>query len=174
MESTKNISLKYLSLVVALIITAAFGCKVHYGLKDITIPPDVNTVKVNFIENRAPYVNPQLSPQLTDKLRQKIVSQTRLKQTNGDNADWDISGTITDYSFSTSGISNQRTTTNRINVAVHLTLLDQKSGKTKEYNVTRSFDFSSTQSLQQAEAGLLPEMIKGMADDIFNQLFSNW
>ena len=174
MPSIKKTSLKVLSLVVVSIITAVFGCKVHYGLKDITIPPDVNTVKVNFIENRAPYVNPQLSPQLTDKLRQKIVSQTRLKQTNGDNADWDISGTITDYSFTTSGISNQRTTTSRINVAVHLTLLDQKSGKTKEYNVTRSFDFSSTQSLQQAEAGLLPEMIKGMADDIFNQIFSNW
>ena len=174
MPAKQKLSLKYLLPIVAAIIIAAFGCKVHYGLKDITIPPEVNTVKVNFIENRAPYINPQLSPQLTDKLRQKIVSQTRLKQTNGDNADWDISGTITDYSFSTSGISNQQTTTNRINVAVHLILLDQKSGKTKEYNVTRSFDFSSTQTLQQAESGLLPEMIKGMADDIFNQIFSNW
>ena len=163
-----------LSPIMLVIMAIAFGCKVHYGLKDISIPPDINTVKVNFIENRAPYINPQLSPQLTDRLRQKIVSQTRLKQTNGDNADWDISGTVTDYSFSTSGISNQRTTTNRINVTVHLTLNDQKLGKTKEYNVTRSFDFSSTQTLQQAESGLLPEMIKGMADDIFNQIFSNW
>jgi len=170
MLSTKKILLP----VILIIIAAAFSCKVHYGLTDISIPPDINTVKVNFIENRAPYINPQLSPQLTDRLRQKIVSQTRLKQTNGDNADWDISGTITDYSFSTSGISNQQTTTNRINVTVHLTLNDQKSGKTKEYNVTRSFDFSSNQTLQQAESGLLPEMIKGMADDIFNQLFSNW
>jgi hypothetical protein len=40
--------------------------------------------------------------------------------------------------------------------------------------VTRSFDFSSGQSLQQAESVLLPDMIKGMADDIFNQIFSNW
>jgi len=174
MLATKKISLKYLSPIVMLIVIAAFSCKVHYGLIDVSIPQDINTVKVNFIENRAPYINPQLSPQLTDKLRQKIVSQTRLKQTNGDNADWEISGTITDYSFSTSGISNQSTTTNRINVTVHLTLNDQKSGKTKEYNVTRSFDFSSSQTLQQAESGLLPEMIKGMADDIFNQIFSNW
>lgn len=174
MLSTKKISLGYLLPFMLVTLIAAFSCKVHYGLKDISIPPDINTVKVNFIENRAPYKNPQLSPQLTDRLRQKITSQTRLKQTNGDNADWDISGTITDYSFSTSGISNQQTTTNRINVTVHLTLNDQKSGKTKEYNVTRSFDFSSNQTLQQAESGLLPEMIRGMADDIFNQIFSNW
>jgi len=163
-----------LSPIMLVIMAITFGCKVHYGLKDISIPPEINTVKVNFIENRAPYINPQLSPQLTDKLRQKIVSQTRLNQTNGDNADWDISGTITDYSFSTSGISNQQTSTSRINVTVHLILNDQKSGKTKEYNVTRSFDFDSKKTLQQAESELLPEMIKGMSDDIFNQIFSNW
>jgi hypothetical protein len=175
MHAIKKI-IRVISLGMVVVVAASMtsGCKVHYGFKDITIPPGVNTVKVNFIENRAPYINPQLSPQLTDKIRQKIVSQTRLKQTNGDNADWEISGTITDYSFSTSGISNNQTTTNRINVGVHLILNDQKAGKTKEYNVTRSFDFSSGQSLQQAESVLLPDMIKGMADDIFNQIFSNW
>jgi hypothetical protein len=174
MQSTKKIILVIALSLIAVAASMISGCRVHYSFKDITIPPGVNTVKVNFIENRAPYINPQLSPQLTDKIRQKIVSQTRLKQTNGDNADWEISGTITDYSFSTSGISNNQTTTNRINVGVHLILNDQKAGKTKEYNVTRSFDFSSGQSLQQAESVLLPDMIKGMADDIFNQIFSNW
>lgn len=171
--ATKKISL-ILAPAMLLVLLISGSCRVRYGFNDVSIPPEINTVKVNFIENRAPYINPQLSPQLTDRVRQKIVSQTRLKQTNGDNADWEISGTITDYSFSTSGISNQRTTTNRINVSVHLTLNDQKSGKSKEYNVTRSFDFSSSQTLQQAESGLLPEMIRGMADDIFNQIFSNW
>jgi hypothetical protein len=174
MPVTKKIS--HLVLLLLLIATVFFNnsCKVSYGFKDISIPPDINTVKVNFIENRASYINPQLSPQLTDKLRQKIVSQTRLKQTNGDNADWEISGTITDYSFSTSGISNQQTTTNRINVGVRITLNNQKEGKTKEYNVSRNFDFPASQSLQQAESSLLTEMIRGMTDDIFNQIFSNW
>jgi hypothetical protein len=111
---------------------------------------------------------------LTDKLRQKIVSQTRLRQTNGDNADWEINGTITDYSFSTSGISNQQTSTNRINVAVHIILNDLKAGKTTEYDVSRNFDFPASQTLQQAEGSLLTEMIRGITDDIFNRLFSNW
>ncbi len=156
-------------------LTLAFnGCRVRYSLRDVSIPPDVNTVKVNLIENRAGYVNVQLSPQLTDRLRRKIVSQTRLKQTSADNPDWDITGTITDYSFSTSGISNQRTTTNRINVSVKITRASLKDGKTKEYNITRNFDFPSSQSLQQAESGLLNDIIRGLADDIFNQLFSDW
>lgn len=171
MPATKKISF------IILLLAAAFinnSCKVHYGFRDVSIPPEITSVKVNFIENRASYINPQLSPQLTDKLRQKIVSQTRLKQTNGDNADWEISGTITDYSFSTSGISNGQTSTNRINVAVRITLNDQKKGENQEYNVTRSFDFPASQSLTQAESSKLPEIIRGLADDIFNQIFSNW
>ena len=174
MPAIKKISRIILPLLLVVTAFVNNSCHVHYGFKDVSIPPDITTVKVNLIENRAGYVNVQLSPQLTDKLRQKIVSQTRLKQTNGDNADWDITGKITDYSFTTAGISNQQTTTNRINVSVQITRNDQKEGKTKEYNITRNFDFPSSQSLQQAESALLSDMIRGLADDIFNQLFSDW
>ncbi|MFI5128465.1 MAG: LPS assembly lipoprotein LptE [Chitinophagales bacterium] len=171
MLATRKISFIILLLLPAFINNS---CHVRYGFRDVSIPPEITTVKVNLIENRAGYVNVQLSPQLTDKLRQKIVSQTRLKQTNGDDADWDITGTITEYSFSTAGISNQQTTTNRINVSVRIVRNDQKQGKTKEYIVSRNFDFPSSQTLQQAETSLLSDMIRGLADDIFNQLFSDW
>jgi hypothetical protein len=174
MQATNKISIFIFSFLLLFVATVNHGCRVRYGFRDVSIPPDISTIKVNLIENRASYVNVQLSPQLTDRLRQKIVSQTRLKQTNADDADWDITGTITDYSFSTAGISNQQTTTNRINVSVRLTRTNQKDGKTKEYNITRNFDFPSSQSLQQAESALLTDMIRGLADDIFNQLFSDW
>ena len=71
-----------------------------YRFTDASVPDSIKTVKVNFIENKASYINPQLSPRLTDKVRQKIVAQTRLVQTNNE-ADWEISGAITQYSFST-------------------------------------------------------------------------
>jgi hypothetical protein len=174
MPKIKKISLFVLPFILVAMAFINNSCTVRYGFKDVNFPDSIKTVKVNLIENRATYINPQLSPQLTTKLRQKIVTQTRLKQTNGDNADWEISGTITDYSFSTSGISNQQTTTNRINVSVQITLNDLKAGKTVEKNVTRNFDFPSSQSLQQAEVDKLPEMIRGLTDDIFNQIFSDW
>jgi hypothetical protein len=153
--------------------SSSSSCRI-YSFHDISIPDTIRVVKVNFIENRATYINPQFSPRLTDKLRQKIVSQTRLKQTNGDNADWEVNATITDYSFSTSGISNQQTSTNRINVAIHIVLNKIKEGKMEEYDVSRGFDFPATQSLQQAENSLFTEMIRGLTDDIFNRIFSNW
>ena len=150
-------------------------CRVSYGLRDVSIPDSIKTVKVNFIENKARYVNPQLSPTLTDRLRQKIVSQTRLTQTNKDNADWEISGYVNDYSVSTSGISQQQSSINRLNVSVHITLLDRKAGsEPKEYDVSHSFDFSASLTLQAAEAQLADRIVRDMTDEIFNHIFSNW
>jgi hypothetical protein len=150
------------------------GCGV-YRFKDVSIPDSIKTVKLNFIENRAGYVNPQLSPALTEKVRQKIIGQTRLTQTNSDNADWEIRGTITDYSVTTSAISQQQASGNRINVTVHITLINHKGGTDPlEFDITRYFDFAATLTLQAAEATLGDTMITTLSDDIFNRLFSNW
>jgi hypothetical protein len=172
----KVLHILYFVLAVAtlfLITTSNSSCSI-YKFRDISIPDSIKTVKVNFIENRAPYVNPQLSPRLTDKLRQKIVSQTRLSQTNNDNADWDIKGYISNYTSSTSGISQQQVATNRLTVSVHITLIDQKANKTQEYDVSRNFEYSASKSLTQAEAELADEILRGLTDDIFNRIFSNW
>jgi hypothetical protein len=150
-------------------------CHVSYSLRDVSIPDSIKTVKVNFIENRARYVNPQLGPKLTDKLRQKIVGQTRLTQTNNDNADWEISGYISDYSVSTSGISQRQASTNRLNVSVSITLFDRRSNEQKDpVSVSHSFDFPATRTLQAAERDLLDEIVRNMTDEIFNQIFSTW
>ena len=144
-----------------------------YRFKDVSIPDSIKTVKINFIENKARYVNPQLSPQLTDKLRQKIINQTRLTQTNGD-ADWEITAFISDYSVSTAAISNQQNATDRLNVSVSVSLYDRTANKTQDYTVTHSFDFSATITLEQAQVQLSDQILSNMTDEIFNKLFSNW
>src|SRR5262252_3467614 len=122
MPANKKVCFLFFLCAFCVIALMNTNCKVSYGLHDVSIPDSIRTVKVNFIENKARYVNPRLSPTLTDRLRQKLVGQTRLTQTNGDNADWEISGYVSDYSVSTSGISQQQTSINRLNVAVHITL----------------------------------------------------
>lgn len=149
------------------------GCKV-YRFKDVSIPDTIKVVKVNMIQNKAAYVNPNLAPKLTDALRQKIVSQTKMTQTNGDDADWEISCTVTTYSFSTSGISNQRVNTNRLNVGIHIEINDKRAQKINKYDVSRSFDYDGSMALQQAEQSLESDMLKSLTDDIFNRIFSNW
>lgn len=146
----------------------------RFSTNEASIDPQAKTVKVNYIENRARYVNPLLSPRLTEKLRQKIVNQTRLSQTNGD-ADYEISGVVTDYSPSTSGISNQQVASNNLNITVAITFrnrIDEK--KNLETSITRNFPFSANLSLQQAEQQLADQIINNLTDEIFNKIFSNW
>jgi hypothetical protein len=158
-----------------LIVFLNSQCHVQYKMTDKYIPDSIKTVKVNYIDNRARYVNPQLSQKLTEKLKQKIIGQTHLTQTNNDNADWEISGYVSDYSVSTSGISQQQASTNRLNVSVSVSLLDRKrnvQGDPK--TATHSFDFPANLTLQAAEARLLDEIVRNMTDEIFNQVFSGW
>lgn len=152
------------------------GCGV-YKFNQVSIPPEIKTVRVQYIANQARYQgNTQLSPQLTDRLRQKIVSQTKLTQVNNDNADYDIAGFISQYDVSTSGISSQQVATNRLTVGVNITLTDRKTpnAEPKNFSISRSFDFSANLTLPQAEQKLNDEMIRNLVDEIFNRIFSDW
>jgi len=158
-----------------LLIITAFLSSCHvYSFKDVSIPPEVKTVKIGFIENRARYVNPQISPRLTDRLQQKITGQTRLTRTNNDDAHYQISGYISDYSVSTAGISNQQAATNRLTVGVHIIFRNTLTAKTEEYDLSRNFDFSANLTLNQAEGALTDDIVRNLTDEIFNRIFSNW
>ena len=167
--------IKLISLLSFLFFTLSFAtCK--YSTKDVSpIPPEVKTFRVNYLENKARYVNPQLTPQITEKLKQKIIGQTRLRQSNNDDAHYDISGYLSDYSVTTTGISGQTASTNRLNVTFHLVFKDNLDHtKDMETDVTSNYDFSAQLTLPQAESQLGDQIVKNVTDAIFNKIFSNW
>lgn len=170
-----NSNIKLFSLLSFLLFTLSFAtCR--YSTKDVApIPADVKTFRVNYFENKARYVNPQLTPQITEKLKQKIIGQTRLRQTNNDDAHYDISGYLSDYSVTTTGISGQNANTNRLNVTFHL-IFKNTLDNTKDFetDVTSNYDFSAQLTLPQAESQLGDQIVKNVTDAIFNKIFSNW
>lgn len=155
------------------------GC---YSFKDIgSIPKEVKTFRVNYIENKARYINPQLSPQLTDKLRQKIMGQTRLTGVQTEDAHYDISGQVTGYNVTTSAVSSnnpgnqQQASGQRLTVTVHINFKNNLDpSKNFEADVSRNFDYAATLTITQAEQQLNENIIKMMVDEIFNRIFSNW
>jgi len=178
-QGTRNKGLLNFGIVFLVACALCLGssltsCHIYKFTEAGSIPDSIKTVQIHYIDNKAQYINPQLSPKLTDKLRQKVISQTRLSQVNNDNGDWDITGFVTDYRFSTSAISGQQVATNRLTVSVHIIVDDRKADERKEYDVSRSFEFKGTQSFQQAEASLMDEILRTITDEIFNKLFSNW
>jgi|GEM_PF-85501 len=207
----QNIFFNNIGMLIAfLFIMAIFNfatCK--YSFKDTSpIPPEIKSFRVNFLENKARYVNTQLSPQLTEKLKDKIrgntrlrqvnedsahydisgyVSQlteklkdkirgnTRLRQVNEDSAHYDISGYVSDYTVSTSGISGNNASSNRLSVSFHLVFKNNLDlSKNFESDITTNYDFSASQNLSQAESTLTADIIKNTVDGIFNKIFSNW
>jgi hypothetical protein len=153
----------------------ASSCKV-YTFKDVSIPKEVKTIRINYIDNKAQFVDPQLSPQLTEKLKLKINNQTRLVQVQSEEPDYDVQGWISQYNVSTAGVSNQQAATNRLTVSVHIIFKNRLSVGTKDFedDISRNFDFSASLSLNDAESQLAPTIVTNMSDEIFNRLFSNW
>ncbi len=150
------------------------SCK--YSFKDISqIPADVKNFRVQPLSNKATYINPQLAPQLAEKLRQKIINTTRLRQTNADEAHYDISGYVSQYTVSTINITGNESSTNRLNVTFHL-IFKSNVDKTKDFeaDVVRNEDFPATQSLSEAENNLSERLVKNLSEEIFNKIFSNW
>jgi len=149
-------------------------CK--YGFKDTApIPAEIKTFRVNPIENKAQYVNTQLAGQIGEKLKSKIIGNTRLRQTNNDDAHYDISGYVSNYYVTTISVTGNQASSNRLNVSFHLifknTLDDKKSF---ESDISVSKDFPGNQVLNQVEATLTPDIVTLVVDEIFNKIFSNW
>ncbi|MEO6814790.1 MAG: LPS assembly lipoprotein LptE [Ginsengibacter sp.] len=166
---------KLATILGILMLTLSFAtCR--YSTKDTApIPTEVKTFRVNYFQNKARYVNPQITPQLTEAVKQKIIGQTRLRQVNDDDAHYDISGYLSDYSVTTSGVANSTAGTNRLNVTFHLIFkntLDSK--KNFEADLTSNYDFSANLTLQQAESQIGDKIIKNISEAIFTRIFSNW
>ena len=110
------------------------------------------------------------SPQTTSR-----GVRDRLTPTQTPEADYDISGFVSDYTVTTSGISNQQAATNRLTVTIHLVFQNKITpDKSFEADVSRNFEFSASLSLSQAEAQLGETIVRNMVDEMFNRIFSNW
>jgi hypothetical protein len=125
------------------------------------------TINVHFIENNARTVVPSLSATLTEKLRQRILSQSSLSQVNND---------MTDYYVSVASVTGKETSLlNRLTITVSITFKNKLNEKA---NFVQSFsrfaDFSSDQNIQNVEVKLISEISDQLADDIFNKAFVNW
>jgi hypothetical protein len=134
------------------------------------------TINVHFIENKARNIVPSLAATFTEKLRQRILSQTSLSQVNNDNTDYDIQGEITDYNVSVAAISGTDVSSkNRLTITVNIQFVNRKNEKNNfSTSFNRFADFNADQNIQTVETALISTISDQLADDIFNKAFVNW
>lgn len=165
-------SLQQLLFLIIMLTTA--GCGV-YSFSGASISPDVKTFSVQFFPNRAQLVQPLLSQAFTEKIKEKFISQTNLRQLDR-NGDLQFEGYITDYKASPVAIQGTQTAAlNRLTISVFVKFTNKVDPKQDfETNFSRYADYDSRKSLQEVEVGLIEEINRQLVDDIFNKSVSNW
>jgi len=83
--------MKYKSLMYCIFSIMIFTSCIRLTFSGASIPEGAKTFSVSYFVNNASLVNPSLSQLITDKLRERIQSQTSLIMVN-DNADLTFEG----------------------------------------------------------------------------------
>lgn len=151
------------------------GCRISYRMSDASVPEDAKSASVALFVSNAPLANPNLSLQLTEGLKDVIQNQSRLFIVN-EKADVQFAGTITGYEIRPVAIQgNETAALNRLTVTLqveYVNIHDDK--KSFRQSFTRFTDFQSDQEITAVEDQLNAELVKQLAQDIFDKAFSNW
>ena len=164
---------RYFLIFVPVLLITLSGCGL-YSFSGATI--EGKNINIHQLENKARNVVPSLTTTLTTKIRSRILSQTGLKPITGDDADYDITGTISSYEVTVTGAQSvQVATKNRLTVSVQVVFKNKLNEKANfSQTFTRFSDFDASQLLQNVEAALIEDIGNQLADDIFNKAFVNW
>ena len=167
-----NIPLQFVFLAFVSIIFTSCGV---YSFTGASIPPEAQTVSVQYFPNRALLIEPTLSPIFTNILRDQFTNQTNLEmvERNGDLA---IEGEIIDYKITPVAIqADQTAAQNRLTIVINARFTNKyEPDKDFDQKFTQFFDYESTTDLNSIKAELIDELSTALAQDIFDKAVINW
>ena len=164
-------------IVAALVATALIvhSCGI-YSFSGTSIQSDVKTITIDYFEYKALKVNPSLSNDMTEALKDKFRKMTRLEQVDMD-GDLEITGSITGYDVRAMAVTaNEVAAQNRLTVTVKIDFTNRKYPEDDFQGKSFSAyaDYDSTQSLDAVEGTLCDEIIEKICEDVFNATVANW
>ncbi|TRX64582.1 LptE family protein [Carboxylicivirga sp. M1479] len=162
-------------IFIALLSLIVSACSINMTMSGASIPEDLNTFSVQYFNNRAPLINPVLSQNFTEGLKDRISNESRLSLVDG-TGDVDFSGEITGYSVRPMAIQADAVSAEtRLSMAVKVRYKNYKDPKKNwESSFTAFRDFESSQNINAIENDLVTEMIEEITENIFNKAFADW
>jgi len=162
-------------LIIILLGSVAISCKVSYTFTGTNISPEVKTFTVYTFPNRAKLINPTLSQNFSEALRDKLDRQTTLNEISN-NGDIEFEGKITGYETRPMAVEkDDQSSQTRLTITVKVKYTNHK---TPDDSFEKSFsaydDFESSQSFSSVEDELTEEIIEQLIEDIFNATIANW
>ena len=165
----------YALLPVMFLLPLIAACGI-YSFTGTSISPDVKSVSIYTIENRAMKVNPALSNTITNALQDKFRRLTKLEMMP-EGGDLEISGMITNYDVTPTAItSNEVASQNRLTITVKISYTNNKNEEDsfKDKSFAAFQDYDSNLSLDAVEASLCDDIVEILVEDIFNATVANW
>jgi lipopolysaccharide assembly LptE-like protein len=161
----------FICLVTCLVFNS---CKVNYTFTGASISPEIKTVSVQFFPNQAPMVQPQLSNEFTETLKDKFVRQTSLELVNGI-GDLNFEGIITGYDTKPVAIQQEAAAENRLTITIKVKYTNAlEPDQSFETSFSAYEDYPSSQNLVSVEEDLMATIIEKIVEDIFNKSVANW
>jgi hypothetical protein len=164
------------ALIILSVIISLSGCTLKYSFTGASIPPEAKTVSVADFPNMAPLVNPLLSQQLTEALKDRFVAETSLQLVRF-NGDLNFEGTIVKYETRPIAIQaeSDEAQQNRLTIAIkvkYTNIMEPKSNY--EATFSRFQNYDSSFSLEEVESALITLIIEELVDDMYNKAVVNW
>lgn len=163
-----------IAVVVLALAFVCHGCGV-YSFSGASIPAEAKTVSVAYFPNHAQLVNPTLSNDFTNALRDAMMNQTQLDMVE-EGGDLAFEGEITGYSTMPVAITAAQTAAmNRLTITVKVRF-SNRFDDTKDFEQSFSHyeDYPSEQDLIAVQEGLTSVIVEALVEDIFNKALVNW
>ena len=160
-------------LLLAACLTLA-GCGI-YSFSGTSIQPDVKTICIEPVVNKATKINPALANQLTESLNDKFRKLTKLEQVT-EAGDLNLTVTVESYDVRATAVTaGEVAAMNRLTVTCKVKFTNELH---PEDNLEQSFagyeDYDSNNSLDMVEGQLCETIVKKLVDDIFNATVAQW
>jgi len=161
-------------LVTFVSILGLSSCKI-YSFKGISIPADVQTVSIQYLDNNADLVNPILSQITTERLKDKFIQETNLNLVS-EEGDFAFSGFITEYRVApVTAEQDAQTTLNSLTISLQIKMICEKH---EELNFDKRFtnfkNFDASANFSAEEENLVDEILENLINEIFNKAAINW
>lgn len=160
----------------AALLLATSACTISYKLNGASIDYNrVKTLAVTDFSNQATLVYPPLSQELTEGMKDIFAKQTKLKliRQNGHlNLEGEIVGyELTPMAAKADGYATETKLTLTVNVRFSNTTNPEDDF---EERFTTFRNFEATKMLDEVQATLCEEMIKEIAEQVFNKSVAKW
>ena len=162
-------------LAMLICLASLCGCGI-YSFSGTSIKPDVKTVTIDPVVNKALKVNPTLANSMTEALKDKFKKLTSLTEQEED-GDLQLTVSIESYDIRAQAVTaNEVAAQNRLTITAKATFINslhpEENFENKQFAAYE--DYNSELDLDAVEASLCDQIVDKLVEDIFNASVAQW